>query len=218
MTTCVLFDLDGTLIDTWNLYITSYRSTLQHMTGQVFEPTDIIGLNPVSERSLIYSQIPETRRAEALEHFYHCYGTFHHELFGGIYPGIEEMLDHLRGIGKKIGIVTGKSRRSWDITDAAIDLGPFDVVITDDEVSAPKPSPEGLHTALQDLRLPPEEAVYIGDSLGDARAATAANIRFGAALWPKSLDERQAFQAEVELRGAWMCFSTPDACTAILSQ
>jgi pyrophosphatase PpaX len=142
MTTCILFDLDGTLIDTWDLYITSYRLTLQHLTGKLFETADIIGLNPVTERGLLYAQIPPNRREEALAHFFHYYGSLHHQLFGGIYPGIGEMLDLLRGEDKKLGIVTGKSRRAWEITCGVIELGRFDVVITDDEVTEAKPHPQ----------------------------------------------------------------------------
>lgn len=214
MTTCVLFDLDGTLINTWDLYITSYRLTLQHFTGKALEPTDIVKLNPITERGLLYAQIPENRREEALEHFFHCYASLHHKLFGGVYPGIREMLDLLRRKGKKLGIVTGKSRKAWDITCGAIEVGRFDVVITDDEVKEAKPHPEGLIKALAYLRLLPGEAVYVGDSLVDLQAATAANVRFGAAIWPKALEERHTFQTEAESKGAWRYFSTPDEITA----
>ncbi len=216
MTTCVLFDLDGTLINTWDLYIASYRMALQYVTGKAFEPADIARLNPVTERRLLYNQVPENRREEALEHFFHCYRSLHQELFGGVYPGIKEMLDRLRGEGKTLGIVTGKSLRSWEITCGAVELGAFDVVITDDEVNEAKPHPEGLMKALAHLRLLPEEIIYIGDSLGDLQAATAANIRFGAAMWPKAPEEGDAFRIEAESRGAWMCFSAPDEIPAIL--
>lgn len=218
MTTCILFDLDGTLINTWDLYITAYRLTLQYVTGKLFEPADIIALNPVTERGLLYAQIPANRREEALEHFFHSYGSLHHQRFGGVYPGIREMLDLLRGAGKRLGIVTGKSRRSWEITCGAIDLGRFEVVITDEEVNEAKPHPEGLMKALAYLRLLPDEAIYVGDSLGDLQAATAANVRFGAAIWPKAPAERHAFRTEAASRGAWMCFATPDEITAILGQ
>ncbi len=218
MTTCILFDLDGTLINTWALYITSYRLTLQHFTGKLWEPADIIGLNPVTERGLLYAQVPENRRAEALEHFFHHYGSLHHQFFGGVYTGIRDMLDRLRGEGNQLGIVTGKSWRAWEITCGAIELGRFDVVITDDEVNEAKPHPEGLMKALAALRLLPEDAIYVGDSLGDLQAAVAANVRFGAAIWPKAPEERDAFRTEAESRGAWMCFSAPDEIPAILGQ
>jgi phosphoglycolate phosphatase/pyrophosphatase PpaX len=218
MTNCILFDLDGTLIDTWDLYITAYRLTLQHFTRKLLEPVDIIRLKPVSERRLLNAQIPGNRQEEAREYFFHYYGALHHQLFGGVYPGIMGMLNLLRGEGKKLGIVTGKSKRSWEITRGVIDLGRFDVVITDDEVHEAKPHPEGLMKALTRLRLLPEEAIYIGDSLADLKAATTANVRFGAAIWPKAPEERQTFRTDAESGGAWLCFSTPDEITAILDQ
>jgi HAD superfamily hydrolase (TIGR01549 family) len=84
------------------------------------------------------------------------------------------MLVALRAMGLHLGIVTGKSRGAWEITVRSTDLGEFDATVTDEDVVEAKPHPEGLVLALDLLGVSAAEAVYVGDSVGDARAARAA--------------------------------------------
>ena len=108
------------------------------------------------------------------------------------------MLAALRSAGFPLGVVTSKGRRAWEVTTSHLDLGEFAVVLTEDDVAAPKPHPEGLLAAAAALDLPPERVVYIGDSLGDLKAARAAGMTFGATLWPKTAPgEREQFLARL---------------------
>jgi phosphoglycolate phosphatase-like HAD superfamily hydrolase len=93
------------------------------------------------------------------------------------------------------GIVTGKSRSSWDVTIAETQLGEFDVVVVDDDVAEPKPHPEGIMAALRTLRVSPQDAVYIGDSPADMEAAQAAGTYAAAAMWSKNDAWRERFLA-----------------------
>src|SRR5690606_30817313 len=116
----------------------------------------------------------------------------------GVYPGGPEMLAALRATGVRLGIVTGKSRRSWELTRERTALGPFDVLVFDDDVAEPKPDPEGIRIALDRLGAEPSEAVYIGDSGTDIEAAVAAGVRPAAALWAKKEADHEAFLRRVE--------------------
>ncbi len=107
------------------------------------------------------------------------------------------MLAGLRAAGLPLGIVTGKSRRSWELTRTRQELGAFDVLVFDDDVKEPKPDPEGLHIALDRLGAAPSAAVYLGDSGSDVEAALAAGVRPAAALWAKQGDDREAFLARI---------------------
>ena len=104
------------------------------------------------------------------------------------------MLNSLRSRETKLGIVTGKSRGAWKITREHTRLGAFDTAVFDDDVSAPKPDCEGLVKAMRNLSASPRDTVYVGDSVDDLEAATAAGVDFFAALWSKNASETLAFE------------------------
>jgi len=205
----VLFDLDGTLFDTWDLYIEAYIRTLEKYVGRRLSLAELLSLHPVSEIGLLRSVVGDSRLAGAHQEFLGIYRTLHGELFGGIYPGIVEMLAELRRQRLALGVVTGKSKAAWEVTSGAIVLGQFDAVVTDDDVEQPKPNPDGISLALQRLGLKPDEAVYVGDSPGDAKASRAAGVRFAAALWPKAPDEVEPFVRAVGEYGPWRILLRP---------
>jgi len=191
----VLFDLDGTLIDTWDLYLEAYTRALEPHFKRRLTLEELVALRPTSELRLLRRVLGSPEAAAAHHEFLRQYRDLHTVLFGGVYPGVPEMLAAIRRTGLPLGIVTGKSRPAWEITASHAKLGAFQVIVTDEDVQEAKPSPEGLALALRQLAIPPAEALYVGDSAGDARAARAAGVRFGAALWPKAKDEIDAFVA-----------------------
>lgn len=196
--TAVLFDLDGTLIDTYRLYLESYRRALSPYLGYAPTAEEIAARSPSAERRFLADWVGEEHAAGCHEAMLRHYAALHGALGEGMYPGVREMLAALRSAGLGLGVVTGKGRRAWETTAAGLDLGAFDVVVTEDEVRSPKPDPEGIHAALRALELPPGSAVYVGDSAGDLRAGRAAGTRVAAALWPKTgVGERERFLEEI---------------------
>ncbi|HEY7770923.1 HAD family hydrolase [Longimicrobium sp.] len=195
----ILFDLDGTLIDTYHLYLECYRRALEPHLG--YAPTDeeIIARNPVSERRFLVDWIGEKRGAACHAEMRELYGELYSLKGEGTYGGVVEMLSALKSAGYPMGIVTGKSREAWHVTQIYSDLGYFDVVITDDDVHAPKPDPSGLLAAAAALGVEPAAAIYIGDSTSDLKAGRNAGMRIGAALWPKTAPgEKDAFLHAIE--------------------
>ncbi|HEX2209190.1 MAG TPA: HAD family hydrolase [Longimicrobium sp.] len=182
----VLFDLDGTLIDTWRLYLECYRRALEPHLG--YAPTDreIASRRPSSERKLLTGWLGEQRGAACHAAMRQAYGELFMTMHEGTYSGVHEMLDALRAAGLRLGIVTGKGRETWNVTRTYSDVGNWDVVITDDDVHAAKPDPGGLLAAVDALGIAPEQAVYIGDSTVDMKAGRNAGMRIGAALWAKT--------------------------------
>jgi pyrophosphatase PpaX len=195
----VLFDLDGTLIDTYRLYLECYRRAMEPYLGRRLGEDEILSWRPTSERGFLVHWVGEAHaeacHVAAREH----YEALHRALGEGPYEGVREMLAALRSAGYPLGIVTGKGRHAWEVTERDLALGPFGVVVTDDDVAAPKPDPQGLLAASRAIDVLPAEIVYVGDSEGDLRAGRAAGMRTAAALWPKTgPGERERFVKEVE--------------------
>jgi phosphoglycolate phosphatase-like HAD superfamily hydrolase len=116
-----------------------------------------------------------------------------------------------------LGIVTGKSREAWKITETQAGLLPFDVVVTESDIATPKPDPEGLLKALSLLGRRTSDTLYIGDSLLDAEAAQAIGMTFWAATWPKSPDEKASFASSVLAMGAARLLDSPGEIVQALS-
>ncbi len=187
MIKAVLFDLDGTLIDTLHLYLQTYFKTMEHFPDvELLDMKQIEALKPTSEYRALEKLVGEELAEKAFNIFLDNYSQLHAELFQGAFPGVISMLEILREKGFLLGIVTGKSRPAWEITSAQVNLGEFDVVITDNEVIHPKPHPDGLVEAMRLLGIPLTEAqkvVYVGDSISDLLAAREAGVKFAAAVW-----------------------------------
>lgn len=202
-TAAVLFDLDGTLINTKSLYMEAYRMAVEPYIREDMTPDRIKALTPTSEIGFIRALVRKGDFAACLEDFYAAYETLHAERFRGVYPGIPAVLDGLRSRGFPLGLVTGKSRRSWEITRSLADeLGPFDALVFDDDVRAPKPDPHGLEIALAAMGVEPAAAAYVGDSGSDMEAAKSAGLRPVAALWARDPQDRDAHIRRVREQGA----------------
>ncbi|MXW05944.1 MAG: HAD family hydrolase [Gemmatimonadetes bacterium] len=200
MTRCVLFDLDGTLIDTLNLYVRAVVRTLQATGHDLMSLEEVLALRLNSEPRLMAHFYPPDEVEDAHRRFLDNYRGLHAGYFGGVYPGVDGLLNSLRGRGIKLGIVSGKSRGAWAITREHARLGAFDTLVFDDDVSAPKPDSEGLLKAMSNLGVSPSDTVYVGDSVDDLEAATAAGTGFLAALWSKSESDILVFeQAAAEI-------------------
>lgn len=212
----VLFDLDGTLIATKSLYLEAYRTAVEPYVRSELTREDIQALRPTSELAFIRAVVAESEVDACLEAFYGAYETLHAGMFEGVYPGITELLDSLRAAGMPLGIVTGKSRRSWDVTSEIISLGPFDVLVFDDDVPAPKPDPRGLELALGLLDVEPDRAVYVGDTMSDLRAAKAAGLQPVTVLWARSEDDRRGLADQAREEGALAVVARPAELRRVL--
>lgn len=188
----ILWDLDGTLISTKRLYLEAYRRALAPYIGKVLTDEEILGHRSRSEIRYLRSQAREQYDA-CLRDFREHYAALHDTHFGGVYPGVVDVLNALRAGGMKMGIVTGKSRSSYEVGLATADLGHFDVLVMDDDVEEPKPHPEGILAALTALGIEGGQAIYVGDSITDIEAAHAAGTTAAAALWSRNVAQRARF-------------------------
>ncbi len=196
----VFFDFDGTLVDTWRLYIESYRRTLNEVLGRGYTGTEIEELRPKAEIRFFLDEPYRSRYDELYSTFIRHYSEHHPGHFDGPYPGALEAARAVVERGYGTAVVTGKSRPAYESTmrmlDGAGAVGPllFDTSICDDDVNRPKPDPEGLLLACRRLGLRGEEIVYVGDSSVDIDATMEVSGVFVGAMWAKNAGERQAFR------------------------
>ena len=215
-TRAVLFDLDGTLVDTRSLYLEAYRQAVEPFVRQDLTREDIMALRPTSEIAFIRAIVAEEDFEACLEAFYGAYRSLHAERFQGVFPGIPGVLQAIRGRGLGLGLVTGKSRRSWEITRELVEeLGPFDTLVFDDDVRAPKPDPHGLELALGVLGVEPGRAAYVGDTRSDMEAARAAGLHPWAALWAREAEDRDRHARRVQEVGAVLMHHPRDLLDAL---
>lgn len=199
----ILFDLDGTLVATRRLYFEAFARALEPHVGYRMAEEEMIAYRPRSERRFLREVVGDDGAYEdCLEAFYEAYERLHGSHFQGVYPGVPEMLGDLRRREVAVGLVTGKSRRAWEVTCRGASLGPFDTLVFDDDVPRQKPDPGGIRLALERLGTSPQEAAYVGDSVTDLEAARAAGVLPVAVLWPKREEEVESYRREARKRGA----------------
>lgn len=213
-TPLILLDLDGTLIATRQLYVEALARCLAPHVGRHMEDDEIMDLHPRSEIRFIREFVAPPGLPGALEHFYAEYASLHEALFRGSYEGVPAALEALREEGIPLGLVTGKSRRAWEITRRYVDLGAFDVLVFDDDVREGKPDPEGLHRA-REWSGYRERGAYVGDSVTDLDAAVAAGLVPAGVLWSKREHERRDFASEVRVRGGQLLEKPADLLTLV---
>lgn len=177
----ILFDLDGTLLDSVPVILKTARDVFKLMEIS-YDESDLrksIGV-PLKVQALRYAG---DKALEFTELYRREYAKYQEE-DGHVFPYTIEMLDTLRANGYATALVTSKvnptAQRALDRTGMA---GKFDVVITADDVEHPKPHPQPLLKALEILKVAPEESIYVGDSLFDVDAAQRANVTMVAVSW-----------------------------------
>ncbi len=178
----VLFDLDGTLIDTVTLILSSFRYATRAVLGAPL-PDEILMCNigvPLARQMQDIS--PD--HADELLRVYREHNAAMHDSMIAEYPGTREALEELREMRLPMGVVTSKgslmARRGLE----AFGLGRFfETVVTADDVALHKPDPHPLIEAAGHIGVPVERCLYLGDSPYDITAALAAGSVSVAALW-----------------------------------
>lgn len=178
----VIFDLDGTLADTFPMIIAAWNAAVREPLGRVYSPEEVIALFGVPEEPMFRRELAEDDVPKALE-VYHA----HYESEHGIvepFEGIPELLQAIADSGIPMGVVTGKGRRSADITLRLLGWDDyFASVMTGDDVERQKPHPEGALAVAQDLGVEARRCVFIGDTPTDIQCGRAAAMNTIAAGW-----------------------------------
>jgi pyrophosphatase PpaX len=178
----VVFDLDGTVVNTIPLIIASYEHAMLHVLGERPSPQETRGWIGQTLYGTFGSRYPD--RAQELIESYVAWNAEHLPELLEDFPGIPELLDALTAAGATIGVATSKRRASAENTLRHARLtGRMDVTVAMEDTEAHKPDPAPLLLALARLNARPEQAAYVGDAVVDVLAAKAAGMTAVAVSW-----------------------------------
>lgn len=180
----VLFDLDGTLIDSIRLILDSYHHTFEvHGLPARTDEELVMGVGtPLRITLAKYTDDPG--KTDALVETYRAYNLAHHDTRVSAFPGVVDCVRELRAAGVRLAIVTSKARHATQKGLALAGLAEaFPVLVCADDVTRAKPHREPVDRALALLGAASGEALFVGDSLHDMHAGRGAEVATGAALW-----------------------------------
>lgn len=178
----LLFDLDGTLINTNELIIESFLHTLHSYYPDQYKREDVLPFIGPTLYDTFTSINPE--KTEEMVKVYRKFNHEQHDTLVTEYETVFETIKTLKEHGFKLGIVTTKIRDTVNMGLKLTKLDQFfDVVVTLDDVENAKPHPEPVLNALTQLDSKPEEAIMVGDNHHDVEAGKNAGTKTAGVSW-----------------------------------
>ncbi|SMC55676.1 pyrophosphatase PpaX [Sporomusa malonica] len=178
----ILFDLDGTLIDTSNLIIQSFQHTFAQHYGQPLTPQEIYAFFGKPLRAAMEHYGPD--KVEELITTYREFNLVYHDKLTTDFAGVAETIQKLHNAGILMAIVTSKTKSTAIRGLRLFDMDKyFPIVIGHEECLKHKPDPEPVQLALEQIKLAPAECLMVGDSPFDLASARAAGVKTAAVRW-----------------------------------
>lgn len=180
--TALIFDFDGTLLDTNELIIQTFQHVLDKYFPGEFGREEILPfLGPTLHET--FEAIDKAQSEEMIAD-YRAWNIAHHDQVAVEFDRVSETLNALKELGMKMAIVSTKKN---DMVMRGVNLldvdGVFDTIIGLDDVSKPKPDPEPILLALERLGVAKDEALMIGDNLHDIVGGQNAGVRTAGVAW-----------------------------------
>lgn len=180
----VLFDLDGTLIDSGPMILASFRHATRTVLRREIPDEELVaavGGSSIHDQMRTFD--PE-RVAELVRVYREHNAPLHDELEA--FPGVFDLLERLREEGRRLGIVTAKRRKTVQLAFEQLGIERyFDAVVTTDDTELHKPNPEPVLHGLRLLEAEPVDAAFVGDSPFDVQAGKAAGVFTVGVSWGK---------------------------------
>lgn len=182
----VLFDLDGTIVDTNELILNSFIHALQQNNLPILTREEMIPHmgTTLQYQMKVFSGLEDDASVASLENAYRSYNYEHHDELIRSFPHVNETMEELARRGIKMGIVTTKIRPTTIRALEMFDLLKYmDTIVTVDDVTHAKPHPEPVLTAVRNLGADPRRTLMVGDSTVDIQSAKAAGVYAAAVAW-----------------------------------
>lgn len=188
MIKAVLFDFDGTLIDTNNLIRSSHNYAFNKIFQRDITEKEFLKLYGRPLKSALNSEYGEY--GDALLSEYLVFNEKNHDTLVNKFDGAVSGVLKLKDMGFKLGIVTSKRLCTLEKGIEILNLeNVFDILITPADTTKHKPNPEPILIACEKLNITPEDAIYVGDSVFDLEAGKGAGTKLCAVSY--SLTEKE---------------------------
>ncbi|MFD2045021.1 pyrophosphatase PpaX [Ornithinibacillus salinisoli] len=177
----ILFDLDGTLIDTNELIMESFNHTFKQY-GKEFTKQELLAFNGPPLRET-FEKIDKDQ-ADAMVNTYREHNLFHHDRYVKAFPHVVETIKKLKSQGIRLAIVTTKMDKSVQMglkINGLDDL--FESIITLDDVTHAKPHPEPVLMAMEKLQADRDSTLMVGDNSHDIESGHHAGVRTAGVAW-----------------------------------
>jgi pyrophosphatase PpaX len=190
----VLFDLDGTVVDSGAIILASMRHATREVLGREYGDEELLtAVGGPGLEAQMAAFAPD--RVDELVRVYRAHNEPLHDELAAC-EGMIAVLERLRGEGRRLGVVTAKRRSTVDLAFARVPVEHlFEAVVGGDETERHKPHPEPLLLAAERMGAAPAETAYVGDSPFDIRAAKAAGMHAIGVTWGR-IHDRARLEAE----------------------
>ena len=187
----ILFDFDGTIMDTNDIIIQSWQHTFRTLRGEEASVEEILATFGETLDFSMENFFPEVSLDVSLP----IYRSYQRENFLSsihLVPGITGLLDELTERNYRMSMVTSRLRYTTDQAMKEFDLGKyFECIVTADDVTRPKPDPQAVEIALGEMGSSPERTVIVGDTIHDILCAKNAGTKSVLVDWSITLGGRE---------------------------
>jgi len=190
----VLFDLDGTVVDSGSIILASMRHATREVLGEEYADEELmqaVGGPGLEAQMAVFA--PD--QVDELVRVYRAHNEPLHDELEAC-AGMESVLVRLHEEGRRLGVVTAKRRSTVELAFERVPLAHlFETIVGGDETERHKPDPEPLLLAAKRMSANPAETAYVGDSPFDVMAAKAAGMHAIAVTWGRIHDRARLEQA-----------------------
>lgn len=177
MINTVLFDFDGTLVNTNDVIIASWQHTYMYYLGREESLEKITACFGEPLLLTMEREFPEVDPRESAE-VYRNFQKENADELVKIFPGIKELLESLKTDGFRMGVVTSRTRESAQRYMDMFGIGDyFEEMVSCDDTEIHKPNPEPILLCLKKMGITAEEALMVGDSPFDIKCANNAGVK-----------------------------------------
>ena len=191
----VLFDLDGTVVDSGSIILASMRHATREVLGEEYADEELmqaVGGPGLEAQMAVFA--PD--QVDELVRVYRAHNEPLHDELEAC-AGMESALVRLHEEGRRLGVVTAKRRSTVELAFARVPLAHlFETIVGGDETARHKPDPEPLLLAAERMGADPAQTAYVGDSPFDILAAKAAGMYAIAVTWGRIHDRAKLEQVE----------------------
>lgn len=187
----VLFDFDGTVMNTNDVIINSWQHTFRTLENREEDEAKIIATFGEPLQVTMEKLFPNVPVEESIQ----VYRSYHYDNFGeliSLFPGMKELIAELKKRGYKLGMVTSRLRRT---TEQGMEkygiMEYFDTVVTADDTDKHKPDPEPINIALEKLGSVSEKSIMLGDTMFDILCAKNAGVKSVLVSWAMAVSEEE---------------------------